>query len=130
MDKIANREARGSSGIDVSEKVSSEILPIVEGTIVNTNGQSILLILFIGAGAFTVAKPQDLIPELQGASTRVELDALTGDDFVRILTEPKNALVTHIFSFWAPKMCSLSSLRMLSQELPRSQPQPIGKARI
>jgi len=98
MDKIANREARGSSGIDVSrEGVQRDLLPIVEGTIVNTKWGPIdtTHILFIGAGAFTVAKPQDLIPELQGRfPIRVELDALTGDDFVRILTEPKNALVT------------------------------------
>ena len=98
MDKIANRDARGSSGIDVSrEGVQRDLLPIVEGTTVNTKWGPIdtTHILFIGAGAFTVAKPQDLIPELQGRfPIRVELDALTGDDFVRILTEPKNALVT------------------------------------
>ncbi len=98
MDKIANRDARGSSGIDVSrEGVQRDLLPIVEGTTVNTKWGPIdtTHILFIGAGAFTEAKPQDLIPELQGRfPIRVELDALTGDDFVRILTEPKNALVT------------------------------------
>ena len=98
MDKIANRDARGSSGIDVSrEGVQRDLLPIVEGTTVNTKWGPIdtTHILLIGAGAFTVAKPQDLIPELQGRfPIRVELDALTGDDFVRILTEPKNALVT------------------------------------
>lgn len=98
MDKIANREARGSSGIDVSrEGVQRDLLPIVEGTTVNTKWGPIdtTHVLFIGAGAFTVSKPQDLIPELQGRfPIRVELDPLSGDDFVRILTEPKNALVT------------------------------------
>jgi ATP-dependent HslUV protease ATP-binding subunit HslU len=98
MDKIANREGKGSSGIDVSrEGVQRDMLPIVEGTTVNTKWGPIdtTHILFIGAGAFNVSKPQDLIPELQGRfPIRVELDALSGDDFVRILTEPKNALVT------------------------------------
>jgi ATP-dependent protease HslVU, ATPase subunit len=98
MDKIANREGKGASGIDVSrEGVQRDLLPIVEGTIVNTKWGPVdtTHILFIGAGAFNVAKPQDLIPELQGRfPIRVELDALTGEDFVRILTEPKNALVT------------------------------------
>jgi len=98
MDKIANREGKGSSGIDVSrEGVQRDLLPIVEGTTVNTKWGPIdtTHVLFIGAGAFTVSKPQDLIPELQGRfPIRVELDPLSGDDFVRILTEPKNALVT------------------------------------
>jgi len=98
MDKIANREGKGASGIDVSrEGVQRDLLPIVEGTTVNTKWGPVdtTHILFIGAGAFNVAKPQDLIPELQGRfPIRVELDALTGEDFVRILTEPKNALVT------------------------------------
>jgi len=98
MDKIANREGKGASGIDVSrEGVQRDLLPIVEGTTVTTKWGPIdtTHILFIGAGAFNVAKPQDLIPELQGRfPIRVELDALTGDDFVHILTEPKNALVT------------------------------------
>lgn len=98
MDKIANREGKGSSGVDVSrEGVQRDLLPIVEGTTVNTKWGPIdtTHILFIGAGAFNVAKPQDLIPELQGRfPIRVELDALSRDDFIRILTEPKNALVT------------------------------------
>jgi len=98
MDKIANREGRGASGIDVSrEGVQRDLLPIVEGTTVNTKWGTIdtTHILFIGAGAFNVAKPQDLIPELQGRfPIRVELDALSGEDFVRILIEPRNALVT------------------------------------
>ncbi len=98
MDKIANREGKGSSGVDVSrEGVQRDLLPIVEGTTVNTKWGPIdtTHILFVGAGAFNVSKPQDLIPELQGRfPIRVELEALTDEDFVRILTEPKNALVT------------------------------------
>jgi len=98
MDKIANREGRGASGIDVSrEGVQRDLLPIVEGTTVTTKWGTIdtTHILFIGAGAFNVAKPQDLIPELQGRfPIRVELDALSGEDLFRILIEPRNALVT------------------------------------
>ncbi len=97
LDKVANKESRGASGIDVSrEGVQRDLLPIVEGTIVNTKWGAVdtTHILFIAAGAFTVSKPQDLIPELQGRfPIRVELDALTDRDFERILTEPKNALV-------------------------------------
>lgn len=95
MDKIAGRE--GSRGPDVSrEGVQRDILPIVEGTNVNTRYGMVRTdhILFVAAGAFHVAKPSDLIPELQGRfPIRVELKALTADDFVRILTEPKNALI-------------------------------------
>lgn len=96
IDKIANREGGGSSGIDVSrEGVQRDLLPIVEGTTVNTKWGPVdtTHILFIAAGAFTVSKPQDLIPELQGRfPIRVELSALSAADFERILTEPKNAL--------------------------------------
>jgi ATP-dependent HslUV protease ATP-binding subunit HslU len=94
LDKIAGRE--GGHGPDVSrEGVQRDILPIVEGTTVNTRYGFVRTdhILFIAAGAFHVAKPSDLIPELQGRfPIRVELKSLTEDDFVRILTEPKNAL--------------------------------------
>ena len=94
MDKIAGREK--DSGPQVSrEGVQRDILPIIEGSTVNTKyGQvSTQHMLFIAAGAFSVSKPSDLIPELQGRlPIRVELDTLTEDDFVRILTEPKNAL--------------------------------------
>ncbi len=94
MDKIASRE--GGRGPDVSrEGVQRDILPIVEGTTVNTRYGMIRTdhILFIAAGAFHVAKPSDMIPELQGRfPIRVELKTLTQDDFIRILTEPKNAL--------------------------------------
>lgn len=97
LDKIANREGRGSSGIDVSrEGVQRDLLPIVEGTVVNTKWGPVdtTHVLFIAAGAFNVSKPQDLIPELQGRfPIRVELSALTDKDFERILVEPKNALV-------------------------------------
>ncbi len=95
IDKIAGRE--GSHGPDVSrEGVQRDILPIVEGTTVNTKHGMVRTdhILFIAAGAFHVSKPSDLIPELQGRfPIRVELEALGRDEFVRILTEPKSALV-------------------------------------
>jgi ATP-dependent HslUV protease ATP-binding subunit HslU len=97
IDKIANREGRTGGGIDVSrEGVQRDILPIVEGSTVNTKWGPVdtTHILFIAAGAFNVSKPQDLIPELQGRfPIRVELEALSAKDFERILTEPKNALV-------------------------------------
>jgi len=95
IDKIAGRE--GGHGPDVSrEGVQRDILPIVEGTTVNTKHGMVKTdhILFIAAGAFHVAKPSDLIPELQGRfPIRVELEALTKQDFVRILTEPRGALI-------------------------------------
>ena len=96
IDKIAGRE-RGGGGPDVSrEGVQRDILPIVEGTTVNTRYGMVRTdhILFIAAGAFHVSKPSDLIPELQGRfPIRVELHSLTTDDFIRILKEPKSALV-------------------------------------
>src|SRR5204863_319394 len=95
IDKIAGRE--GGHGPDVSrEGVQRDILPIVEGTTVNTKHGMVKTdhILFIAAGAFHVSKPSDLIPELQGRfPIRVELQSLTMDDFIRILTEPKSSLV-------------------------------------
>jgi ATP-dependent HslUV protease ATP-binding subunit HslU len=94
IDKIAGRE--GGQGPDVSrEGVQRDILPIVEGTTVNTRYGMVKTdhVLFIAAGAFHVSKPSDLIPELQGRfPIRVELKPLTVDDFKRILTEPKNSL--------------------------------------
>ena len=94
MDKIAGRE--GTRGPEVSrEGVQRDLLPIVEGTTVNTRHGMIRTdhILFIAAGAFHVSKPSDMIPELQGRfPIRVELKPLTKDDFIQILTEPKNAL--------------------------------------
>jgi ATP-dependent HslUV protease ATP-binding subunit HslU len=96
IDKIAGRES-GGGGPDVSrEGVQRDILPIVEGTTVNTRYGMVRTdhILFIAAGAFHVSKPSDLIPELQGRfPIRVELESLTIEDFKRILTEPKNSLV-------------------------------------
>ncbi len=96
IDKIAGRE--GGHGPDVSrEGVQRDILPIVEGTTVNTRYGMVRTdhILFIAAGAFHVSKPSDLIPELQGRfPIRVELQSLTMDDFIRILAEPKSSLVT------------------------------------
>jgi ATP-dependent HslUV protease ATP-binding subunit HslU len=95
IDKIAGRE--GGHGPDVSrEGVQRDILPVVEGTTVNTRYGMVRTdhILFIAAGAFHVSKPSDLIPELQGRfPIRVELQSLTMDDFIRILTEPKSSLV-------------------------------------
>src|ERR1700742_4811650 len=94
IDKIAGRE--GGHGPDVSrEGVQRDILPIVEGTTVNTRYGFVRTdhILFIAAGAFHVSKPSDMIPELQGRfPIRVELKSLSVDDFIRILKEPKNAL--------------------------------------
>jgi ATP-dependent HslUV protease ATP-binding subunit HslU len=95
IDKIAGRE--GGHGPDISrEGVQRDILPIVEGTTVNTRYGNVRTdyILFIAAGAFHVTKPSDLIPELQGRfPIRVELESLTVDDFVRILSEPKASLI-------------------------------------
>jgi ATP-dependent HslUV protease ATP-binding subunit HslU len=95
VDKIAGRE--GGHGPDVSrEGVQRDILPIVEGTTVNTRHGFVRTdhILFVAAGAFHVSKPSDMIPELQGRfPIRVELKSLSEEDFVRILKEPKNALV-------------------------------------
>jgi ATP-dependent HslUV protease ATP-binding subunit HslU len=95
IDKIAGRE--GGHGPDVSrEGVQRDILPIVEGTTVNTRYGMVRTdhVLFVAAGAFHVSKPSDLIPELQGRfPIRVELQSLTMEDFIRILTEPKSSLV-------------------------------------
>lgn len=96
LDKVAGRES-GGHGPDVSrEGVQRDLLPIVEGSTVSTKYGPLKTdhVLFIAAGAFHVAKPKDLIPELQGRfPIRVELESLTDADFVRILTEPENALV-------------------------------------
>jgi ATP-dependent HslUV protease ATP-binding subunit HslU len=95
IDKIASRDQ--THGPDVSrEGVQRDILPIVEGTTITTKYGMVKTdhILFIAAGAFHMSKPSDLIPELQGRfPIRVELTPLTKDDFVRILTEPENALI-------------------------------------
>jgi len=95
IDKVAGRES--TAGPDVSrEGVQRDLLPIIEGCTVNTKHGMVRTdhILFIGAGAFHVSKPSDLIPELQGRfPIRVELEPLTTEDFVKILTQPKNALI-------------------------------------
>jgi ATP-dependent HslUV protease ATP-binding subunit HslU len=96
IDKIASGGKKGGGGPDVSrEGVQRDLLPIVEGSTVNTKYGVIKTdhVLFIAAGAFHISKPSDLIPELQGRfPIRVELENLTKDDFIRILTEPRNAL--------------------------------------
>lgn len=103
IDKIAGRER--SAGPDISrEGVQRDLLPIVEGSTVNTKYGPVQTdhILFVAAGAFHVAKPSDLIPELQGRfPIRVELQALTKEDFVRILTEPRGSLVQQYHSLLA-----------------------------
>ena len=95
IDKICAREGRG--GADVSrEGVQRDLLPLIEGTTVSTKHGSVKTdhVLFIASGAFSVAKPSDLLPELQGRlPIRVELAALTRDDFKRILTEPQHSLI-------------------------------------
>jgi ATP-dependent HslUV protease ATP-binding subunit HslU len=96
IDKIASGSRKGGGGPDVSrEGVQRDLLPIVEGSTVNTKYGVIKTdhVLFVAAGAFHISKPSDLIPELQGRfPIRVELNNLTQDDFIRILKEPKNAL--------------------------------------
>ncbi len=96
LDKVARRSGEGVGGADVSrEGVQRDLLPLVEGSTVNTRYGMVRTdhILFIASGAFHLSKPSDLIPELQGRlPIRVELKALTSDDFVRILTEPRAAL--------------------------------------
>lgn len=96
IDKIATKGGEGDRQAVSREGVQRDILPIVEGSNVNTKWGVVNTthILFIGAGAFSLSAPSDLIPELQGRfPLRVELEALTKDDFKRILTEPKNALI-------------------------------------
>ncbi len=96
IDKVAAR-SEGRGGPDVSrEGVQRDLLPIVEGSTVQTKHGPVRTdhVLFVAAGAFHVAKPSDLIPELQGRfPIRVELSSLSGEDFVRVLTEPQNSLV-------------------------------------
>ena len=96
IDKVAGREGGGHGGPDVSrEGVQRDLLPIVEGSTVSTKHGPLKTdhVLFIAAGAFHVSKPKDLIPELQGRfPIRVELESLSDNDLVRILTEPENAL--------------------------------------
>lgn len=111
IDKIASGNAKGS-GPDVSrEGVQRDLLPIVEGTTVNTKHGVLKTdhVLFIAAGAFHVSKPSDLIPELQGRfPIRVELSSLTREDFVRILREPKNALTRQYEAMFAAEGVTLT----------------------
>ena len=121
VDKIAGRES--GHGPDVSrEGVQRDILPIVEGTTVNTRYGFVRTdhILFIAAGAFHVAKPADLIPELQGRfPIRVELDSLTVEDFVRILTEPQNALIKQYVALLETEGIKLTFQNDAVQEIAR-----------
>ena len=119
IDKIAGRES--GHGPDVSrEGVQRDILPIVEGTTVNTRYGMVRTdhILFIAAGAFHVSKPSDLIPELQGRfPIRVELEPLTIEDFVRILKEPKNALIKQYIGLMETEGIKLSFTDDAVQEI-------------
>jgi ATP-dependent HslUV protease ATP-binding subunit HslU len=112
VDKIAGSSREGRGGADVSrEGVQRDLLPIVEGSAVNTKHGIVHTdhILFIAAGAFHFSKPSDLIPELQGRfPIRVELDNLTVDDFLRILKEPKNALTKQYTALVGAEDVSLS----------------------
>ncbi len=111
IDKVAGREGGGGHGPDVSrEGVQRDLLPIVEGSTVSTKYGPLKTdhVLFIAAGAFHVSKPKDLIPELQGRfPIRVELESLTDDDFVRILTEPENALTKQYTALLATEKVTL-----------------------
>jgi ATP-dependent HslUV protease ATP-binding subunit HslU len=112
IDKICKRSELGGSGGEVSrEGVQRDLLPLVEGTTVSTKYGSIKTdhILFIASGAFHLTKPSDLIPELQGRfPIRVELDALSADDFVRILTEPDASLTEQYTALLSTEGVSLS----------------------
>ncbi len=109
IDKIAGREGRG--GADVSrEGVQRDLLPLIEGTTVNTKHGPVKTdhILFIASGAFHISKPSDLLPELQGRlPIRVELQALTRDDFRRILTEPEASLIKQYIALLATEGVTL-----------------------
>lgn len=111
IDKVAGREGGGGHGPDVSrEGVQRDLLPIVEGSTVSTKYGPLKTdhVLFIAAGAFHVSKPKDLIPELQGRfPIRVELESLTSADFIRILTEPENALVKQYVALLATEKVHL-----------------------
>jgi len=121
IDKIAGRE--GGHGPDVSrEGVQRDILPIVEGTTVNTRYGMVRTdhILFIAAGAFHVSKPSDLIPELQGRfPIRVELHSLSMEDFIRILTEPKSSLVKQYTALLETEGIKLEFTREALEEIAR-----------
>jgi ATP-dependent HslUV protease ATP-binding subunit HslU len=122
IDKIAGREGGGSGPMVSREGVQRDLLPIIEGTTVNTRYGMVKTdhILFIGAGAFHVSKPADLIPELQGRfPIRVELESLSKGDFVRILTEPKNALVKQSVALMSTESLGLSFTDEALEEIAR-----------
>ncbi len=121
IDKIASGGKKGGGGPDVSrEGVQRDLLPIVEGSTVNTKYGVIKTdhVLFIAAGAFHMSKPSDLIPELQGRfPIRVELENLTKDDFIRILREPKNALTKQYEALFLSEGVYLSFLDDAIEEI-------------
>lgn len=122
IDKIAGREGGGSGPMVSREGVQRDLLPIVEGTTVNTRYGMVKTdhILFIGAGAFHVSKPSDLIPELQGRfPIRVELESLSKADFVRILTEPKNALAKQSVALMSTENLELTFTDEALEEIAR-----------
>ncbi len=138
MDKIAGRE--GGRGPEVSrEGVQRDLLPIVEGTTVNTRQGMVRTdhILFIAAGAFHVSKPSDMIPEMQGRfPIRVELKPLTTNDFIRILTEPKNALTKQQVALMDTEGVQLNFTQDAVEEIARTamvvneQTEDIGARRL
>ncbi len=121
IDKVAGKN--GGQGPDVSrEGVQRDILPIIEGCTVSTKYGQIRTdhILFIAAGAFHVSKPSDLIPELQGRfPIRVEMDSLTQDDFIKILTKPKNALIKQYQALFSAENVELKFERAAIREIAR-----------
>jgi ATP-dependent HslUV protease ATP-binding subunit HslU len=121
IDKIASRE--GAYGPDVSRQgVQRDLLPLVEGSTVHTKYGMVRTdhILFIASGAFHTAKPSDLIPEFQGRfPIRVELDPLTREDFVRILTEPRNALLMQYVALLDTEKVKLAFLPEAAEEIAR-----------
>ncbi|MHB1457765.1 MAG: ATP-dependent protease ATPase subunit HslU [Armatimonadota bacterium] len=141
LDKVAGREKDGGGGgPQVSrEGVQRDILPIIEGSTVSTKHGPVRTnhVLFIAAGAFHISKPSDLIPELQGRlPIRVELDSLTRDDFQRILTEPKNALIKQYTALLATEGVQVSftddailELALMAEEV-NTQMENIGARRL
>ncbi len=140
MDKIAGRGAGNGSGPDVSrEGVQRDILPIIEGSTVQTKYGPVKTdyVLFIAAGAFHLSKPSDLIPELQGRlPIRVELESLTQNDFKRILTEPRNALIKQYVALLATEGVtveftedSIAELARIAAEV-NAQMENIGARRL
>ena len=134
IDKICKRSELGGGGGEVSrEGVQRDLLPLVEGSTVSTKYGAIKTdhILFIASGAFHIAKPSDLIPELQGRfPIRVELSALTADDFVRILTEPNASLTEQYSALLATEGVNLSFATDGIQRIAELGWQEIGRAHV